>query len=83
MALLGTFATVSHLCLAQAFKEAEVTAVLPVDFTKLIWAAIVGYIVFAEVPDLWIWVGGIMVFAASTYVAYREAHRKGKAATRA
>jgi drug/metabolite transporter (DMT)-like permease len=74
MALLGTFATVSHLCLAQAFKEAEVTAVLPVDFTKLIWAALAGYLLFAEVPGLSIWLGGAMIFSAVTYIAIRE-HR--------
>ncbi len=82
LALLGAIGSLRHLSISQAFKEADVTAILPLDFTKLIWAAIVGYIVFAEVPDLWTWAGGIMVFAASTYVAYREAHRKGKAATR-
>ena len=74
MALLGIFATVSHLCLAQAFKEAEVTAVLPVDFTKLIWAALAGYLLFAEVPGLSIWLGGAMIFSAVTYIAIRE-HR--------
>ncbi len=74
MALLGTFATLSHLCLAQAFKEAEVTAIMPVDFTKLIWAALAGYLLFAEVPDLSIWLGGAMIFSAVTYIAIRE-HR--------
>jgi len=74
MALLGTFASLSHLSLAQAFKEAEVTAIMPVDFTKLIWAALAGYLLFAEVPGLSIWLGGAMIFSAVTYIAIRE-HR--------
>jgi drug/metabolite transporter (DMT)-like permease len=72
MALLGTFATLSHLSLAQAFKEADVTAIMPVDFTKLIWAALAGYLLFAEVPGLSIWLGGTMIFSAVTYIAIRE-----------
>ena len=72
MAALGTLASLSHLCLAQAFKEAEVTAIMPVDFTKLIWAALAGYLLFAEVPGLSIWLGGAIIFSAVTYIAIRE-----------
>ena len=52
LVMLGAIGSLRHLSIAQAFKEADATAILPLDFTKLIWAAIVGYIVFAEVPDL-------------------------------
>ena len=48
------------------------TAVLPVGFTRLIWASIFGYLVFAEIPDPWTWVGGTMIFLAASYIAYRE-----------
>ena len=66
---------------AQAFKEADVTAVLPIDFTKLIWSAIIGYLAFAEIPDAWTWVGGTVIFSAIIYIAYRERHvRAGGAA---
>jgi drug/metabolite transporter (DMT)-like permease len=82
MALLGTFATLSHLCLAQAFKEAEVTAIMPVDFTKLVWAALAGYLLFAEVPGLSIWLGGAMIFSAVTYIAFREHRLKADTTSR-
>ncbi|MDP7667244.1 MAG: DMT family transporter, partial [Rhodospirillales bacterium] len=58
--------------LAQAFKHADVTAVLPVDFMRLIWAAVFGFILFAEVPETWTWLGGTMIFSAVVYIAYRE-----------
>ena len=48
------------------------TAVLPVDFTRLVWASLIGYLAFGEVPDAWTWVGGIMIFSATTDSAYRE-----------
>jgi drug/metabolite transporter (DMT)-like permease len=75
---MGVLGTVSHLCLAQALKEADVTAVLPFDFTKLIWAALFGFVFFAEVPDWGTWLGGAMIFAAVTYIAYRERRLRGK-----
>ena len=70
--VIGALGSLGHLCLAQALKEAEITAILPIAFTRLIWASIIGYVVFAEVPDLWIWVGGVMIFSAATYIAFRE-----------
>jgi drug/metabolite transporter (DMT)-like permease len=73
MMLLGTFGTLGHLALTQAFRHADATAVLPFDFTRLIWASIFGFILFAEVPGIWAWVGGIIIFTATTYIAYREA----------
>jgi drug/metabolite transporter (DMT)-like permease len=66
----------AHLALVQTFKETEMTTVLPFDFTKLVWATIFGHLVFAEIPDVWTWVGGIMISVATTYLAYRETHAK-------
>jgi drug/metabolite transporter (DMT)-like permease len=73
--IIGVFGSFGHVMLAQAFKEAEATAILPLDFTRLIWAAIVGYVLFAEVPGVWTWIGGGVIFSAATYVAYRESRQ--------
>ena len=71
-AVVGVFTTLVPLCFNQAIKEADLTVLLPFDFTRLIWAAIVGYLVFAEAPSIWTWVGGAMIFVAATYLAIRE-----------
>jgi drug/metabolite transporter (DMT)-like permease len=71
--LLGTFGTLAHLCLTQAFKEAEATAVVPIDFTRLIWASLLGYFLFGEVPDGFIWIGAAMIFGAVLFITYYEA----------
>jgi drug/metabolite transporter (DMT)-like permease len=70
--LIGVFGTVGQLLMTQALKEGEAAVVMPVDFFKLIWAAILGYLVFSEVPTVYTWIGGTMIFAAATYIAYRE-----------
>jgi drug/metabolite transporter (DMT)-like permease len=69
---IGALGSLFQFCLSQALKEAEATAVMPLDFTKLIWATVIGYVVFAEVPTAWTWAGGVMIFAAATYISYRE-----------
>ena len=74
---IGTIGSINNLCIAQAFKEAEVSAVMPLDFSKLVWAAIIGYVFFAEVPVLWTWVGGVVIFSSATYIAYRESRVRG------
>ena len=76
LACIGTVGASMHLTIAQAFKLADATAVLPIDFTKLIWAALVGYVFFAEIPEMWTWLGAIVIFSSSIYIAYRENRAK-------
>ncbi|MFW5680924.1 MAG: DMT family transporter, partial [Pseudomonadota bacterium] len=47
---LGLTGTISQLCLSQSLRLADTTVVLPVDFTRLVWSAILGFLLFAEVP---------------------------------
>jgi len=72
LVLVGAFGGVGHLALAQAFKESDATAVLPFDFMRLIWASALGFLVFAEVPDVWTWIGGAVIFSSTVYIAFRE-----------
>ncbi len=46
---------------------------MPFDFTKLLWAALIGYLAFGQVPDAWVWIGGAVIFASTLYLTYREA----------
>ena len=72
MVLIGLMALLGQLALTMAMKEAEATAVMPMDFTRLLWAAAVGYLWFGEFPDIWTWIGGAVVFASTLYITYRE-----------
>ena len=83
MFVLATFGTVAQTLMNQSLKLADTSVVLPVDFTKLIWAAILGFLVFGEIPDIYTWIGGLLIFASTTYIAVRESRLKkgGKAQT--
>jgi drug/metabolite transporter (DMT)-like permease len=73
LALMGTIGTAGHLFLAQAFREADATAVLPLDFLRLIWASLLSYFLFGQVPEVFVWIGGAVIFSSTIYLAYREA----------
>ena len=71
--------TVSNVSFAQALKEAEVSAVIPLEFAKLPWSALIGYLAFAEVPEVGTWVGAIVIFTATTYIILRERQLRRRA----
>jgi len=72
LALIGALGTTGSLMIVESLKLAEANALMPYDFVKLIWAALVGFVFFGEVPDMWVWVGGAVIFASTVYLTYRE-----------
>jgi drug/metabolite transporter (DMT)-like permease len=70
--VMGLMGTVAHLTLTQALRVGEAAVVMPMDFFKLIWATLLGYLIFSELPDVYTWIGGVMIFASATYLALRE-----------
>lgn len=78
LVLIGALGSCAQLGVAQALRELDATVVLPLDFTKLIWGALIGYVVFTEIPDVWTFAGGTLILASVTYIAYRESRVKGQ-----
>jgi drug/metabolite transporter (DMT)-like permease len=68
--LLGTF---TQRCITRAYAAADATVVLPFDFTRLGFAALLGWILFGHLPDAWTWSGGALIFAAVLWMARGEA----------
>ena len=76
MILLGSLGTCGQVSVSQAFKEADITALTPFDFSKLVWASLIGYFAFAEIPNLATWIGGAIIVGSSTAVVYAETHQR-------
>ena len=72
LVLAGIVGTASIMAFVQAIKIGETNVVMPLDFSKLVWASLIGFVIFAEVPTIYTWIGGAMIFAAALYIAYRE-----------
>ena len=77
--VIAVISTIGHRALGRAYAAADVTVVQPFDFTRLPFAVGLGWFMFAELPDLWTWIGGFVIFGASIYIAQREAHHARRA----
>ena len=75
LALVGSLGTSGHLLFIKAYKLADVSLVEPVMFMRVIWAALIGLVAFAEFPDVWTWIGAAIIVFGTTYMARREAAR--------
>ena len=73
---MATAGLLSHWCMTQSLKMSDTTFVMPLQFTKLIWVSLIGFFIFSEMPDIWTWSGGIVIFASVIYITYREAFVK-------
>jgi drug/metabolite transporter (DMT)-like permease len=71
-AAMGALAMLGHICLARAFRAADASLVMSVDFARLPFAVLMGFALFGELIDIWTWVGAGVIFAASLYNAHRE-----------
>lgn len=73
---IGVVGTLGQWAIAQAFRQADATAVLPLDFLRLVWASALGLLIFQEWPSLWTWIGAGVIVAATTYLGMRENRRQ-------
>ena len=70
---MGILATASHNCFIRAFAMGEASVIAPVDYSRLIFAALAGFVVFSTVPDIYTIVGALIIVASSFYILRREA----------
>lgn len=73
LALTAVVATTGHYTLTRAFRAAPITVTQPVAFLQLVWAALLGMVVFGEALDPFVFLGGGIVVASATYISHREA----------
>ena len=70
--IIGISGTAAQMLLAQALRQGDTSIIMPFDFLKLVWAVGIGYLFFFEVPSLNTWLGSIIIFLSTLYIAYRE-----------
>ncbi|MEP0570587.1 DMT family transporter [Tateyamaria sp.] len=72
MVVIGLFGSIAQMSLSQSLKETDPTALMPFDFLKLVWTALIGAWFFAEVPDIFTWIGAAVIFSCGVFIAFRE-----------
>ena len=70
--LIGLTATAGQILMTRAFAAAEASAVMPFDFSRLVFVSVFGMILFAEMPDAWTYIGAAIIMASAVYITRRE-----------
>ena len=73
MAAMGALGGLGHLILIRALTVAPASLLAPFVYSQIVWALVLGYLVFGDLPDTWMLMGGAVIVASGLYVFYREA----------
>ncbi len=81
---MGALGVTAHFFFTRAFAIADASYVIPFDYVRLPFIAVIAFFAFGEVPDVWTWVGAGVIAGSAIYIARREAQlaRAGRASRR-
>lgn len=74
-AATGVLGTLAHYCLTRAFAMADISATQSLRFLDLVWASLLGWLVFGDVPSQSTWLGAFVILCATVWIARREGKR--------
>lgn len=73
--LIGILGAVCHYGLIRALDHADASAMQPYSYTLLVWASVMGFLVFGDIPALWTILGGAIVVASGLYTWHQDRKR--------
>ena len=76
LAAMGVVAGLGNYCYVQALRMADAGVVMPVDYVRLLWMVMWGYLLFAEVPGWTTWLGAALIIGSTGFIAWRESRLK-------
>ncbi|MBF0394040.1 MAG: DMT family transporter [Alphaproteobacteria bacterium] len=74
---MGVLGGAAQYMMVRAYALAEATVVTPVDYTALLFAGLIGWMLFGELPDAWTVAGALVIAASTLYIVQREARLRG------
>ncbi|MEN9315153.1 MAG: hypothetical protein RIS35_1546 [Pseudomonadota bacterium] len=74
--IAGVLGSGGHYCLTRAFRSADISATQSVRFLDLIWASVMGILVFGDWPSQWTLLGGLVIFTSTMWIARHEARKR-------
>lgn len=81
LAAIGISEMLTQRSMSRGYAAADATVVVAFSFLRLPVAALLGFALFGEVPEIWVWAGAAVIALSSVYIAHREAvagrHRRG------
>jgi drug/metabolite transporter (DMT)-like permease len=76
----GFFGTMGYFFITWAFRLVDISALQPITFLAIVWAALMDIAVWGKTSDMWTFVGAAVIVAATSSIAHREATSRGKKA---
>lgn len=83
LAAMGAIATVNQWCYIKGMQEGDAAAMAPIDYTRLVFAALSGFLLFHELPSPWTMAGAAVVVGSTAFITWREHLANVKAAATA
>lgn len=78
LVVMGAFGIGAQTCFIRAYSIGEVSALAPIDYTRLLLATAAGFFLFGTIPDFWVFVGAAVIVASTLYITLREARKRTK-----
>lgn len=73
LAVIAVTGVIGHACLMRGYRAADASLVMSLEFARLPFVVVIGYLMFGELIDRWTWIGGGVIFASAVYITRREA----------
>jgi drug/metabolite transporter (DMT)-like permease len=74
LAAMGVLGTITQACYIKGMTEGDAAAMAPIDYTRLVFAIALGFVVFGDIPDRMTMLGAGIVIASTLYITWREAN---------
>ena len=75
---IGLSSTAGHWIVVLAYRHADASVLAPFTYSQLVWVSILGFVMFAELPDQWTVLGAAVIISSGLYIAHRERARKAQ-----
>ena len=72
LALTSVLVASAHFLLIETFRLAEASLVAPFKYLSIVWGTLYGFLIWGDVPDLWVWSGAALLIGSGWYIFHRE-----------
>jgi len=73
---IATLGTMGHALVYAALKTGKISVMLPIDYLRIIWSTLLGYLLFAHLPTLHLLAGSFLIISATAFISFREIHSR-------
>jgi drug/metabolite transporter (DMT)-like permease len=70
--LAGAVNFCAHFLLIESYRLARAAVVAPFKYTSLIWSAVLGYLIWGDLPGAWVWAGSAILVVSGLWIAHTQ-----------